>query len=285
MRPLTIRMKIDAHHHFWKYSALEYGWIEDAMKVIRRDFLPADLKKEVNAAGFDGVITVQARQTLEETRWLLSMAAQNDFIKGVVGWVPLTDFSTYRDLESLAQNPLLCAVRHVVQSEPEGFLLQKDFNNGVSILRELDLAYDLLILERQLPEAIVFVDQHPQQVFVLDHLAKPRIKEQMLDPWRQNLQELAQREHVYCKVSGLVTEADFASWDQDQLRPYFEIALESFGPSRLIFGTDWPVCLAACSYPRWCDIVGRFTSALSAEERADIFGGTAERAYGLHQQE
>jgi L-fuconolactonase len=278
-------MKIDAHHHFWKYSALEYGWIEDAMEVIRRDFFPADLKKEVNAAGFDGVITVQARQTLEETRWLLSMAAQNDFIKGVVGWVPLTDSSAYRDLESLAQNPRLCAVRHVVQSEPDGFLLREDFNSGVSVLRELDLAYDLLILERQLPEAIAFVDQHPQQVFVLDHLAKPRIKEQMLDPWRQNLQELARREHVYCKVSGLVTEADFASWDEVQLRPYFEIALESFGPSRLIFGTDWPVCLAACSYRRWCDIVGRFTSALSAEERADIFGGTAERAYGLHQQE
>jgi len=278
-------MKIDAHHHFWKYSALEYGWIEDAMKVIRRDFLPANLKKEVDAAAFDGVITVQARQTLEETHWLLSMAAQNDFIKAVVGWVPLTASFVYRDLESLAQNPRLCAVRHVVQSEPDGFLLRKDFNRGVSILRELDLAYDLLILERQLPEAIVFVDQHPQQVFVLDHLAKPRIKEQMLDPWRQNLQELARREHVYCKVSGLVTEADFASWDEGQLRPYFEIALESFGPSHLMFGTDWPVCLAACSYRRWYDIVGRFASALSAEERADIFGGTAERAYGLQQQE
>jgi L-fuconolactonase len=278
-------MKIDAHHHFWKYSALEYGWIEDAMKVIRRDFLPVDLKKEVDAAGFDGVITVQARQTLEETRWLLSMAAQNDFIKAVVGWVPLTDSFVYRALESLAQNPRLCAVRHVVQTEPDGFLLQEDFNSGVSILRELDLAYDLLILERQLPEAIAFVDQHPQQVFVLDHLAKPRIKEQMLEPWRQNLQELARREHVYCKVSGLVTEADFASWDEGQLRPYFEIALESFGPSRLMFGTDWPVCLAACSYRRWYDTVGRFASALSAEERADIFGGTAERAYGLQGQE
>jgi predicted TIM-barrel fold metal-dependent hydrolase len=156
-------MKIDAHHHFWKYSALEYGWIEDAMKVIRRDFLPADLKKEVDAAGFDGVITVQARQTLEETRWLLSMAAQNDFIKAVVGWVPLTDSFVYRDLESLAQNPRLCAVRHVVQSEPDGFLLREDFNSGVSVLRELDLAYDLLILERQLPEAIAFVDQHPSK--------------------------------------------------------------------------------------------------------------------------
>jgi L-fuconolactonase len=278
-------MKIDAHHHLWKYSVLEYGWIEDAMRVIRRDFLPADLKKEVDDAGFDGVITVQARQTLEETRWLLSLAAQNDFIKGVVGWVPLTDSSACRDLESFAQNPRLCAVRHVVQSEPDGFLLRKDFNNGVSILRELDLAYDLLILERQLPEAIIFVDQHPQQVFVLDHLAKPRIKEQMLDPWRRNLKELARREHVFCKISGLVTEADLATWNEGQLRPYFEIALESFGPSRLMFGTDWPVCLAACSYRRWYDVVGRFASALSAEERADIFGGTAERAYGLRQQE
>lgn len=274
-------MKIDAHQHFWKYSATEYGWIDDAMSFIRRDFLPSELKREIQDAGFDGVVTVQARQTLEETRWLLSLARRNDFIKGVVGWFPLIDPSVRSELESFAEESLLRAIRHVVQSEPDGFLMRKDFNSGVSILRELDLAYDLLILERQLPEAIAFVDQHPLQVFVLDHLAKPRIKEQMLDPWRKNLKELARRERVYCKVSGLVTESDFVTWNEDELRPYFETALELFGPARLMFGTDWPVCLVACSYRRWYDAVCSFTSSLSPEERADVFGGTAQRAYGL----
>ncbi len=277
-------MKIDAHQHFWKYSATEYGWIDDAMSFIRRDLLPSELKGEIRDVGFDGVITVQARQTLEETRWLLSLAQQNDFIKGVVGWVPLIDPSVRSELESLAEEALLRAVRHVVQSEPDGFLMRKDFNRGVSILRQLDLAYDLLILERQLPEAIAFVDQHPQQVFVLDHLAKPRIKEQLLEPWRTNLKELARRERVFCKVSGLVTETDFVTWNEDQLRPYVETALELFGPARLMFGTDWPVCLVACSYRRWYDAVCSFTSSLSPEERADLFGGTAQRAYGLRGQ-
>jgi L-fuconolactonase len=274
-------MKIDAHHHFWKYSAAEYGWIDDTMSFLRRDFFPPDLEKEIREAGIDGVVTVQAQQTLAETSWLLRMAAQNSFIKGVVGWVPLTEPSVSKELESFAEEPRLRAVRHVIQSEPDGFLLRKDFNSGVSILRQMGLAYDLLIHERQLPEAILFVDRHPQQVFVLDHLAKPRIKEQLLEPWRQNLRELARRENVFCKISGLVTEADFLTWTEGQLRPYFETALEAFGPDRLMFGTDWPVCLVACSYRQWCDIVDRLTTALSPAERAQIFGGTAERAYHL----
>jgi L-fuconolactonase len=274
-------MKIDAHHHFWKYSAAEYGWIDDTMSFLRRDFFPPDLEKEIREAGIDGVVTVQAQQTLAETSWLLRMAAQNSFIKGVVGWVPLTEPSVSKELESFAEEPRLRAVRHVIQSEPDGFLLRKDFNSGVSILRQMGLAYDLLIHERQLPEAILFVDRHPQQVFVLDHLAKPRIKAQLLEPWRQNLRELARRENVFCKISGLVTEADFLTWTEGQLRPYFETALEAFGPDRLMFGTDWPVCLVACSYRQWCDIVDRLTTALSPAERAQIFGGTAERAYHL----
>lgn len=251
------------------------------MSFIQRDFFPSDLEKEIREAGMDGVVTIQARQTLEETRWLLTMAKQNSFIKGVVGWVPLTESSAYTVLESFAEEPRLRAVRHVVQSEPDGFLMRKDFNSGVSILREMGLAYDLLIHERQLPEAIRFVDQHPQQVFVLDHLAKPRVKEQLFDPWRQNLQELARRENVFAKISGLVTEADILTWNEGQLRPYYETALEAFGADRLMFGTDWPVCLVACSYRRWYDVVCNFTAALSPEEKAHIFGGTAERAYGL----
>jgi L-fucono-1,5-lactonase len=275
-------MKIDAHHHFWKYSAAQYEWIGDALSVIRRDFLPSDLEKEIRAAGIDGVISVQARQTLEETRWLLAMAAQNEFIKGVVGWVPLTNPSIREELELLGDDPRLRAVRHVVQGESDGYLLRNDFNAGVSVLRELGLAYDLLICERQLPEAIHFVDQHPDQIFVLDHLAKPLVKENRLDPWRQNIKELARRENVYCKVSGLVTEADFEAWTEAQLQPYFETALEAFGAERLMFGTDWPVCLVACPYRRWYDIVCRFAASLSSEEEMSLFGRAAARAYGLH---
>jgi L-fuconolactonase len=274
-------VKIDAHHHFWNYSSTQYGWIDDAMSAIRRNFLPSDLEKEIRDAGIDGVVTVQARQMLEETRWLLAMAAQNVFIKGVVGWVPLIDPFVDKVLESFADEPHLRAVRHVVQSEPDGFLLRKDFNNGVSILQKMGLAYDLLIHERQLTETILFVGLHTHQVCVLDHLAKPRIKERLLDPWRKNLQELARRENVFCKISGLVTEADPVTWNEAQLRPYFETALEAFGPDRLMFGTDWPVCLVACSYRRWCDVVSGFAGSLSPGERADIFGGTAERAYNL----
>jgi L-fucono-1,5-lactonase len=277
-----VKVKIDAHLHFWKYCAEQYDWIDDAMSAVRRDFLPSDLEKEIREAGIDGVVSVQARQTLEETRWLLTMAAQNDFIKGVVGWVPLTEPSVRDELDLLRGNTRLRGVRHVVQDEPDGYLLRKDFNAGASLLREMGLAYDLLIREPQLSEATRFVDQHPHQVFVLDHLAKPQVKGNRLDPWRKNLRELARREQVYCKVSGLVTEADFEAWTEAQLQPYLETALEAFGPHRLMFGSDWPVCLAACPYRCWYDVVGRFAASLSPGERASVFGRTAERAYDLH---
>ena len=272
-------MKIDAHQHFWKYSAAEYGWIDDQMSIIRRDFLPSDLEREIRSVGVGAVVSVQARQKLEETLWLLSVAAQNDL--GVVGWVPLTEPSIRDELDLLRRNPRLRAIRHVIQDEPDGYLLRKDFNAGVSALQEVGLAYDLLIHERQLPEAIRFVDQHPHQVFVLDHLAKPRIKENRLDPWRQRIRELARRENVYCKVSGLVTEADFKAWTEAQLQPYLETVLEAFGPTRLMFGTDWPVCLVACPYGRWYDVVSRFAASLSSDEQASHFGHAAARAYGL----
>ena len=263
------------------YNAAEYGWIDETMKVIRRDFLPPDLEEEIRTFGIDGVVSVQARQTLEETRWLLSMAAQQEFIKGVVGWVPLTKCSVREELELLGTEPKLRAVRHVVQSEADSYMLRDDFNAGVAALLQFGLAYDILICERQLPEACQFVDRHANQVFVLDHIAKPRIKEDLLDPWRQNIAELARRENVYCKLSGMVTEADFDTWTEAQLQPYFEAVLETFGPRRLMFGSDWPVCLVACSYSRWYEIVQRFAERLSEDEKASLFGATACRAYGL----
>jgi L-fuconolactonase len=274
-------LKIDAHQHFWKYSAAEYGWIDDQMSIIRRDFLPSDLETEIRNTGIGGVVSVQARQTLQETLWLLTLAEQNDFIKGVIGWVPLTEPSIRDELHLLQRDPLLRGIRHVVQDEPEGYLLRRDFSAGISVLREMGLAYDLLIHEHQLPEAIRFVDQHPHQIFVLDHLAKPRVKANRLDPWRRRIRDLARRENVYCKISGLVTEADFKAWTKAQLQPYLETVLEAFGPTRLMFGTDWPVCLVACPYGRWYDVVSGFAASLSPEEQANLFGRTAARAYGI----
>jgi L-fuconolactonase len=275
-------MKIDSHHHFWKYSAEEYPWIGDSMAALRRDFLPAHLKAEIAALGIDGVVSVQARQTVGETEWLLSLADGNDFIKGVVGWVPLAEPGVRDAVAKFAANPKLRAVRHVVQDEPDDrFILGADFNRGVSVLKDFGLVYDILIFERQLVPSIEFVDRHPQQVFVLDHIAKPRIGDNAIEPWRANIRELARRPNVFCKVSGMVTEADWKTWSEEQLRPYFDVVLEAFGPRRLMFGTDWPVCLAASGYARWVDVVRKFASGISAEEQEWLFGKTAVLAYGL----
>jgi L-fuconolactonase len=275
-------MKIDAHHHFWKYNPAEFGWIDDSMKMIRRDFLPEHLRSEIAASGIDGVISVQARQTIEETRWLLEFAAQNDFIKGVVGWVELVSPDVRKDLARFAANKKLKAVRHVVQGEPDDhFILRADFNRGISALREFDLCYDILIFERHLPQTIEFVDRHPNQIFILDHIAKPKIKANELSPWRENLRELAKRQNVFCKISGMVTEADFKSWTEARLRAYFDVALEAFTPRRLMFGSDWPVCLAACGYARWFRLVADWIKKLSPNEQARVLGGTAIEAYKL----
>jgi L-fuconolactonase len=277
-----LTMKIDAHHHFWKYNPVEFGWIDDSMKIIRRDFLPEHLRAEISAAKIDGVISVQARQTIDETQQLLDFATQNDFIKGVVGWVELISPNVRNDLARFAANKKLKAVRHVVQGEPDdNFILRADFNRGISALREFDLRYDILIFERHLPPAIKFVDRHPNQIFILDHIAKPKIKANELSPWRENLRELAKRENIFCKISGMATEADFKAWTGPQLRAYFEVALEAFGARRLMFGSDWPVCLVACGYARWHALVAEWISKLSPDEQARVFGGTAIEAYKL----
>jgi L-fuconolactonase len=275
-------MRIDAHHHFWQYNPREYGWISDSMSVLRRKFLPADLQQEISAAGIDGVVSVQARQTLGETEWLLNLAGLHDFIRGVVGWVPLIDPQVQHHLEAFSARRKLKAVRHVLQDEADGnYMLRDDFNRGIGLLGDVGLRYDILIYERHLPQAIELVDRHPQQTFILDHVAKPRIKDQVLSPWRQNMIALAKRPNVYCKISGMVTEADHRAWTTQQLVPYLETALEAFGSRRLMFGSDWPVCLLACGYRRWREIVGEFASKLTAHEQERIFGETATEAYGL----
>jgi L-fuconolactonase len=274
--------KIDAHHHLWTFSAAEYGWISDQMAVLRHDFLPDDLHKVMAQAGINGSVAVQARQNVEETRWLLELAGQHDFMKGVVGWAPLIDAGVAAELEKFAGNPKLKGIRHVLQDEPdERYMLRDDFNRGISELKRFNLAYDVLIFERHLPQTIQFVDKHPNQVFVVDHLAKPRVRFHAVSPWAENLRELSKRPNVYCKISGLATEADHKKWTEQQLDVYIETVLSAFGPERVMFGSDWPVCLLAISYRRWAELVGDRLAKLSADEQARVWSGTAIEAYRL----
>jgi L-fuconolactonase len=274
--------KIDTHHHLWKYSAAEYPWISENMGPLRRDFLIHDLVDVLKESAIEGVITVQATQTLAETRWLLGLASSHDFIRGVVGWVALADPTVERDLEQLSTHAKLKSVRHLLHDEPDDFyMLREDFNRGINLLNHFNLRYDLLIFERHLQQTIQFVDRHPNQIFILDHMAKPRIREGMMSPWKENLTELARRENVFCKLSGLVTEASWQSWTEADLDPYLQVVLTAFGAKRVMFGSDWPVLLLGSSYKRWVDTVRREISHLSEYERERIGGKTAIEAYRL----
>jgi L-fuconolactonase len=274
--------RIDSHHHLWKYSPEEYPWMLEGMDSIRRDFLVGELQRALQDGQIDGAVTVQARQSLVETEWLLDLASHNDVMRGVVGWVPLTDSAIASYLEKYAANPKLKAVRHVLHDEPDAFyVLRDDFNRGVSRLKEIGLGYDILIFERHLPQTIEFVDRHPNQVFIVDHVAKPRIKDHLLSPWRERIQDLARRQNVYCKLSGMVTEANWTAWTEEDLQPFIDAALNCFGPGRLMFGSDWPVVLVASTYKGWIGVVERATQELSPAERDRLFGGTAKEAYKL----
>ena len=281
--PRIAAEKIDAHHHFWRYTPAEYGWIDDPMRALRRDFLPADLEKELRAADFAGAVTVQARQSLKETDWLLSLAEESPILRGVVGWAPIASGEFPAVLERLRPHKKLKGLRHVIQDEPDAnYINRPDFNRGITALKGSGLVYDILIFDKQLPVVLEFVDRHPNQVFVLDHMAKPRIREGLIEPWRNNLAELARRENVYCKLSGLVTEADWSTWSASSLRVYVEVALAAFGPRRMMVGSDWPLCLLATTYSKWFETVGHLVTALSPVEKDRIFGGTAIEVYRLH---
>jgi L-fuconolactonase len=275
-------MQIDAHQHFWLYNSLEYAWIDNSMAALRRNFLPNDLAGELKSAGFDGSIAVQARQSMEETRWLLELARKSASIIGVVGWIDLRSPDVRSQLQSLAHNPKLVGVRHIVQSEPDdGFLLQPDFLRGISVLEQFDLAYDLLIYTKHLPVAIEFVRKFPRQRLVVDHLAKPPIKSGELHCWAVGIRELAKFPNVYCKVSGLVTEADWQRWRPDQIRPFLDVAFESFGPERLMIGSDWPVCLVAASYTTTIQLTRDYIAMRSPGSLSAVLGENAARFYGL----
>jgi L-fuconolactonase len=274
-------MHIDSHQHFWRFNPADYGWMQPDWP-IRRDYLPTDLEPELRAHNLDGCVAVQARQSLEESRWLLELAESASIIRGVVGWVHLRSPNVAQELKEFAEHPKFVGVRHVVQDEPDDqFMLREDFQRGIAALRRFGLTYDLLVFPRQLPAAVVLAERFPEQPFVLDHLAKPAIKDGALSPWQEQIQALAKLPNVACKVSGMVTEADWQSWRANDFKPYLDVLFEAFGPDRLMFGSDWPVCLLAGSYERVFALVEDYARQLGTDTRAKFFGENAAKFYGL----
>ncbi len=275
-------MRIDAHQHFWRYDAQRDGWITDEMSVLKRDFLPADLLPELAANAIDGSIAVQADQSEREMQFLLDLAAQHSEIAGVVGWIDLRSPNVRERLDYFSQFEKLCGFRHVVQSEPDDcFMLHPDFLRGIAALSEFDFTYDILIYPRQLPAAIEMVARFPKQPFIVDHAAKPEIKDCRISQWAGQMRSLAQNRNVYCKVSGLVTEADWRNWSARDFLPYLDLVFDAFGIDRVIFGSDWPVCLLAGSYTRVRQLLVDYTADFSAADKAKIFGANAVHFYGL----
>jgi L-fuconolactonase len=274
---------LDSHHHLWRFDPARLPWISDAMPALRQDYGLAELEAALAGTGVDQTILVHAQQRVDETDGMLGLAAASDRIAGVVGWVPLVAPDVGDTLGRLAVDRHLRGVRHIVHDEPDDdYLLREDVNRGVTRLREFGLVYDVLIFARHLPQAIAFVDRHPDQPFVVDHLAKPTIRAGQFDArWAEGLRAIAERPHVTCKLSGMVTEVRDPSWSPAILQPYVDVALEAFGPSRLMFGTDWPVCRLRCEYGEWVATVRDLIAPLSADEQAAILGGTAARVYGV----
>ena len=277
-----VTRQIDSHQHFWSYQAAEYPWMSEKQGALKVDYLPDDLYPLMNASGIDGTVAVQARQNPRETEFLLDLADRHDFIRGVVGWVDLRSQDVAADLERFATHPRMVGVRHIVHDESDDrFMLGGNFLQGLEQLRQYNLTYDLLLYPRHLSVAIDVVKRFPQQPFVLDHIAKPFIKDGIIEPWRTEIRQLASYENVHCKVSGMVTEAVWQGWTQDDFVPYLDVVFDCFGIDRLMFGSDWPVCTLSGSYGKVVGIVRKYIEALSADEKAKIMGGNASRFYQL----
>jgi len=275
-------LRIDSHQHFWRYNSDEYPWIDASRELLKVDYMPPDLAPLMQAAGIDGTVAVQARQNLRETEFLLDLADQYDFIRGVVGWVDMRADDVEAQLERLAPHPRMVGVRHIVHDEADDrFMLGGNFLRGLAKLKACDLRYDLLLFPRHLPIAIDVVQRFPEQPFVLDHIAKPFIKDGLLEPWERDIRKLAANENVWCKVSGMVTEAAWGGWTQADYVPYLDVVFDCFGIDRLMFGSDWPVCALSGSYSQVAGIVETYIAALSADEQARIMGGVASEFYQL----
>tara|TARA_R110002167_G_scaffold37237_8_gene116793 strand:- start:187 stop:1017 length:831 start_codon:yes stop_codon:yes gene_type:complete len=275
-------MVIDSHQHFWIYEPTKHSWIDDEMSNIRKNFLPADLKKVYVENDIDGCVAVQADQTLEETDFLLQLSRENDFVKGIVGWVDIRDPNIDEVLEKYHRYKKVKGFRHIVQGEPDhNFLLRPNFLRGISYLEKYGYTYDILVFPHQLGATLEFVKQFPHQKFVIDHMAKPYIKDSFYDGWAAMMNEIAKHPNVHCKVSGMITEADYKTWTPRQIVPYIEVVLNAFGPERLMFGSDWPVCLVAGTYGQVKSLVTDFIKTLSPTEQASIMGNNAIEFYNL----
>ncbi len=275
-------MKIDTHQHFWRYRADEYGWIGQGMEVLKKDFLPEHLAPLLKSTGMDGTVAVQARQSLEESRWLLELADQNPLIKGVVGWVDLRSPEVEEQLGRFALHPKFVGVRHILEDEPDDrFMMREDFICGIGKLAALHLTYDLLLLSHHLPVACELAEKFPGQPFVLDHLSKPLIKDRKRSPWDAEIRRLAAFPNVYCKVSGMVTQADWKSWKPEDFTPYLDVVFESFGTDRIMIGSDWPVCTLAGSYQDVMQIAADYVERLSSDEKSKVWNENAKRFYGI----
>lgn len=272
-------MRIDAHQHFWRYNPARDAWITDEMAVLKNDFLPRQLTPEMLANNLQACIAVQADQSEAETLFLLDLAARHEVIQGVVGWVDLCAGNVAERLEFFSGYPKLRGFRHIVQAEPDDFMLRPDFLRGIECLENFGFTYDILVYARQLPAAIELVSRYPEQLFVVDHIAKPSIKDKTYHSWARDMGAIAGNRNVYCKVSGLVTEADWRQWSHDDFKPYLDVVFEAFGVDRLMFGSDWPVCLLAATYSEVVDIVMDYTRSLSDLDTQKIFGLNAADFY------
>lgn len=275
-------MIIDSHHHLWKFNSDDYGWMDDSMKVLKRDYLPADLENEIMNTSVSGTVVVQARQIIEETRWLLELADENPFIRGVVGWVDLRSPDLGIQLKQLAGHSKLVGVRHVIHDEADDdFMLRPAFVNGIEKLKDYNLTYDLLLFPKHLERAIELVSMFPDQRFILDHISKPFIKTGILQPWKEDIEALATQPNVWCKISGMVTEADHQSWNYMDFVPYMKVVCEAFGTDRIMLGSDWPVCRLAGEYNEVMGIPLDFLNHLSETEKESIYRQNAIDCYQL----
>jgi L-fuconolactonase len=275
-------MKIDSHQHFWRYNPTRDAWITDDMSILKRDFLPLELSLECKANGIDASIAIQADKSEKETLFLLEMAEDNPLIAGVVGWTDLASTNIEERLQFFSRYEKLRGFRHIAQSEPDDhFLVQSNFLRGISHLGQFGFTYDILIYPKQLPAAIELVSKFPEQRFVIDHLAKPDIKSQDLTFWETHIRRLAESPNLFCKLSGLVTEADWHNWKAADFKPYLDVVFDAFGADRVMFGSDWPVCLLAASYAQVKQIIEDYLHGCTVEQKENIFGGNAIRFYNL----
>jgi len=273
--------RIDSHQHFWIFDAERDSWIDDSMQKIQRDFLPEDLAPLLSENKFSGCVAVQANQSEEETSFLLDLASKNDFIKGVVGWVDLRATNISERLKHYSQYKKLKGFRHVVQGEEDDFMFREDFRNGVAALKEFDFTYDILIFHRQLPAAIDLVKSFPEQKFVIDHIAKPDIKSGEVASWKKGMEEISKFKNVWCKISGMVTEADWNNWETSDLKPYLAVVFENFSTDNIMYGSDWPVCNLAANYESVAEVLENYMSSFATADQNKIWFENAKIFYKL----